>query len=93
MIKPLEINFVGYCPIQAEVCFRGLYLYFRSRGEHALLDVYESEDTGEVLPNDDCLIWTGEWHCWDWPKAGNLSDSDALYAFWTLWMDAREAIA
>lgn len=90
-----EVNLVGgSCPFQIEANHRdGFSIYFRSRHECAVLEVYDCHyDYFSGLPGDDELIWADEFCCWDEPNAGYLDFDEAFYVFWSLWSEARAAL-
>ncbi|WP_413711835.1 hypothetical protein [Rhizobium sp. Rhizsp82] len=64
----------GFCPVQAEGEFDGLYFYFRARGAH-----WRFEAGGDAIGNK-CAVW---WYEEAWPsptgfEAGYMSDDDAI---------------
>jgi len=84
----------GMCPFQIEANHRtGISVYFRSRHTIASLDIY-SEHYHYVsgLPDDDSIVWSSDFECWEDPDAGYISPSEAFYTFYSLWNDAKDFV-
>lgn len=84
----------GNCPFQihANHC-SGLSVYFRSRGTTASLEVYDEHYSYfSGLPDDEALLWEGEFESWEAYEAGWIDFSEAFYVFYMLWSDAKERV-
>lgn len=83
----------GMCPFQIEANHRsGISIYFRSRHTIASLDVYSEHYGFDGLPEDNSIIWSGEFKCWNEPDAGYIDFGEALYVFYSLWNDAKDFV-
>ena len=83
----------GMCPFQIEGNHKsGISIYFRSRHTIASLEIYSEHYGFNTLPEDEALLWTGEFECWDEPDAGYLDDAEAFYVFYSLWNDAKDLV-
>ena len=80
----------GQCPFQ--ICANhssGISIYFRARGSSVSLEVFD-EHYFEDLPDEKDRIWEGKISYYKRFEAGYLSFSEAFYAFYLLWSDAKE---
>lgn len=82
----------GWCPFQIEANHKsGISLYFRARGEVASLEIY-SEQIEFELPEENEIIWRGEYKNWEFPEAGYIGLDEAFYVLYSLWSDAKDLV-
>lgn len=90
-----NVDFLGgQCPFQIEADHKsGISIYLRARYSKVVLAVYDEHYTyGSGLPDDDCLLWSDSFQCWDEYGASYIDYPEAFYVFYSLWSDAKDWI-